>query len=210
MSHVVKREPWGTLDIDTHDGRIFFQQTWLYSWTTQGAGIAAWTLAEKRHFHNTADKQIWSAWSMRITLRVAGTSAFARKFGAKGVPINFDVKWVLKGGNWTVNAIKVAPTAPINTHRSFVIFASRSMTLYSIALTPYAAGNDAGKSNAGFLTAPHEFGHQIGAPDEYNAGHAHLGDEHSIMNVGKNVRDRHLGLIIRTLNTMIPQTTFSM
>ena len=41
----------------------------------------------------------------------------------------------------------------------------------------------------------HEFGHMIGLPDEYHAGHAHESDTDSIMNSGMEVRERHLDLV---------------
>lgn len=207
MGHVVSNQPWGVLDIDTNEGRVFFQQDWFYT-CQMLAGTSAWTYPQKHHFHTTLDKQIWGRWSMRVRLHVIGNSPFAKSFMARGVPINFDVRWALKPGHWSGNAFKVPAGSSVNVYRSNVIFGARVINLYSIALTPYTAGNAALKSNPGFLTVPHEFGHAIGAPDEYNADSANLGDTSSIMNIGKSLRDRHLNLIITTLNGMIPGTTF--
>jgi hypothetical protein len=76
-------------------------------------------------------------------------------------------------------------------------------------LIPSAAGNAAGGSRANFLSGPHEFGHSIQSPDEYNAGSPNLSDTSSIMNVGRQVRPRHLQQILTTLNTMMPNVVFA-
>lgn len=64
----------------------------------------------------------------------------------------------------------------------------------------------------------HEFGHTVGnAPiighsDEYNADPKINGgfksDYSSLMNVGNQLRNRHLDYILKELNTMLPDTTF--
>ena len=46
-------------------------------------------------------------------------------------------------------------------------------------------------------------------PDEYNAGHAHLADTDSLMNIGRNVRGRHVQALIDELNSMLPDLQFS-
>ncbi len=70
----------------------------------------------------------------------------------------------------------------------------------------------------GFSQHPvsHEFGHAIGnVPhevnhwDEYRKESPHYGDLYSIMNMGNELRNRHLDYLVRELNTMIPETTFT-
>ena len=204
MAHLVSKLPWGDIDIDTKVGRIFFQQKWKYVWTKVGAA-SAWTLAEKRNFHNTLDRQIWSVWSMKIKIKVTG-GALGRRFPA-GIPINFDVKWVLAAGHWTVNARKLVSGG---SYRSNVIFASRIINLDSEDLIPHGVANFTGVSRTGFRTVPHEFGHALGGgnPDEYKAGSAHLADTSSIMNIGKQLRGRHLDQIVAELNNLVPGSTF--
>lgn len=187
---------------------MFFQQDWFYVWKVDGAGIPPWTYTEKKEFHNAADQQIWSRWSMRIRFQVSARSKFARLFAGTGVPINFDVRWMLYPTQWTVNAIKVPKGSDVTDHLSNVTFSSRTLNLFAIGLVPYVAGNDAGVSVSRFQTMPHEFGHALGAPDEYRTGSPYLTDTNSIMNIGRSVRSRHLTLILRTLNTMIPDTIF--
>jgi len=145
---------------------------------------------------------------MRIRFQVSGKSKFARLFAKTGVPVNFDVRWVLHPSHWTVNAVKVANDSKVADYRSRVWFASRTMILFSLAVRPYTAGNAAGVAVPGFETFPHEFGHSINAPDEYSKGSPNLKDAGSIMNIGHSIRGRHPALIVRTLNDMISDTTF--
>jgi hypothetical protein len=205
MAHLVKKLDWGDIDLDTKEGRIFFQQKWKYNWTKVGAA-SDWTLAEKRKFHNTLDKQIWSVWSMKIKIRVTGGD-LARRFRT-GIPINFDVKWVVAGGHWTVNARKLVPGG---SYRSNVVYGTRTINLDSEDLVPHKVLNDAGVELEGFRTVPHEFGHALDTdenPDEYKAGSAKLADTGSIMNIGKELRGRHISGILAELDKLAPGTTF--
>lgn len=66
-----------------------------------------------------------------------------------------------------------------------------------------------------FRAVPHEYGHTFpafpafpGVDDEYVAGHVNLDDANSIMNVGDQIRTRHLSPILAQLNRMIPDCTF--
>jgi hypothetical protein len=209
MSHIVSRQPWGVIDLDTTAGRVFFQQDWHYTWTLFTPALPAWRQAEKRAFHNTLDRQIWGTWSNRVRLRVSGTSDFAKKFAAAGVPINFDIHWVSGVSHWNVTVRKMPAGSDPTTFISNVSFATRTINLDTADLDPYAAANAAGQSTGKFYAGPHEFGHAIDAGDEYNAGSPDLADTSSIMNVGRFIRPRHLQRIVDTLNTMIPNTTFA-
>jgi hypothetical protein len=209
VSHIVSRQPWGVLDIDTSAGRVFFQQEWHYTWILYTPALPAWTRDERRRFHNTLDRQIWGAWSNRVTLSVSGTTSFCRQFSSTGVPINFDIQWVVGVGHWDVTVRKMPPGSNRTTYRSNVDFANRRIQLDTMDLIPSGAANDAGGSTADFLSGPHEFGHSIGVDDEYNAGSPRLADTKSIMNVGRELRPRHLQMMVTTLNTMMPGVTFA-
>lgn len=70
------------------------------------------------------------------------------------------------------------------------------------------------------IALAHEFGHTIGNSaqakirqrvmhgDEYNSQSPYFMDKHSIMNIGNELRDRHLDYILLELSTMIPHVTF--
>src|SRR5262245_61320041 len=99
---------WGIIDFDDRSVAVLVQQIWLYRWNLWPGVTAPWTYKEKQHFHATVDKQIWGAWSNRIRLTVAGTSAAAKRLAGRQLGMNFDVKWVLAPPNhWTVTAWKM-------------------------------------------------------------------------------------------------------
>ncbi|MBL8233142.1 MAG: hypothetical protein JNL98_31880 [Bryobacterales bacterium] len=212
MSHVVRNEPWGVVDIVLNEGRIFFQQDWYYIWQVRPP-LADWNQAERRNFHNTADRQIWSVWSNRVRIPVRlGANPDARATDlvnrTRGqVPINFDIRWVTRPGHYTVTAVK---THAGSSDRSEVDFGARTITFYSHDLPASGACTDAGVCTPnGFRTAPHEFGHTFDIDDEYGAGSPHIADTNSIMSIGNRVRPRHLQLIVDTLNRMMPGCVFS-
>jgi hypothetical protein len=211
MGHVTSAKPWGDIDIDTTNGSVFFQQKWFYYWNLYPPVKNVWTHPEKEAFHRRVDTSIWRVWSNKYKLKVSGTHEFAKKFSSTGVSINFDVKWVVSGTyHWTVTAYKMAPgSSPTNPHRSNVILANRTMELNTADVRPRGAGNDAGVSNSKFETPAHEFAHTFDNPDEYNASSPHIGDSSSLVNIGHEIRNRHVRLIVNELNSMIFGVHFS-
>ena len=212
MGHVVKNTNWCVIDIDTRTGQIFFQQRWRYHWNVI-AGLTAWTLAEKRDFHNRADRSIWAAWSNRARFNVTGTSAFARRHRAAGVPINLDVRWVTASEHWNVNVWKIAPGS---FRTSNIIWNTRTINLDTNDFVTRNLCNSAlPRVCTNQVPVAHEFGHAagntgvLGRGDEYPAGSPHQGDQSSILNSGSQLRNRHFRTILDQMNTMIPGTTFS-
>ena len=206
MGHLTSKLDWGDIDLNTETGQVFFQQKWFYNWITV-AGVTPWTRAEKLHFHNTLDQQIWKIWSNKVKIRVTGGCALAKRF-PHGLPINFDVRWVLKPGHWTVNARKLLPGGQ---YRSNVVYGARTINLDSEDLKAHSVQNSAGVKRNNFLTVPHEFGHTVDTdvnPDEYNAGSPNFGDTISIMNIGNEVRSRHIAQILTELGKLVPGCNF--
>lgn len=104
-----------------------------------------------------------------------------------------------------VEVIRVPPTMTMNNRtRSNVTFATRQIQLFSLLFAPYTAQTDTGVSRPGFRTGPHEFGHTMNYLDDYKPHNPYLVDIDIIMNIGQKLRDRHIALVIQTLNTMIP------
>ena len=213
MPHVVKDIGWGIIDIVVHESRVFFQQRWNYNWQAQ-VPMRAWSLTEKRAYHKKVDQQIWASWSNRVKLSVSGTSSFARKFSRTKLPVNLDVRWVLKDPHWDVTVWKVPDNA---TDRAEVFWTARKITLFSTDLAPSRVCTSASPAvcKSGFQTVPHEFGHAAGNTgvlsrgDEYNAGSPHLADTDSILNIGRKLRARHFTTLLEEMNKMIPNTTFA-
>lgn len=208
MRYITAERDWGTLQIDTSAGIILLREDWQYEWTTLGHGVKEWTYPQKQHFHNRLDREIWGRWSARIPLYVKGSAPFAANFALKPLKLDFDIHWVLHRGQWRVKVFKVFPNTSPNIARAFVIFGQRTITLYSTIFRPYDAGNAANHIGHNFVAGPHEFGHTMNNPDEYLPESPYLQDTNSLMNVGREVRKRHMELILEVLNTMIPGAVF--
>jgi len=149
--------------------------------------LPAWSLDEKRAFHRQVDQQIWASWSNKFTRSVSGTSDFAKRFASTKLPMNLDVRWVLRDEHWNVTAWKNPATdMPYNS----VNWTARTIELHTSKLKPYEACTDATPKicTVGFRSVPHEFGHAIGNTkvlgrgDEYASSSPHLADTDSILN----------------------------
>ena len=209
MAHHVSKQRWGTVDFDDKTGRIFVQEDWLYRWQLAAGVRHPWTYDEKVATHRRLDRSIWGDWSNRFNLHIRAESGPPPAFGAR-CPINFDVRWVLHGDDWTVTMLKMPPNATPTTHISFVDWPTFSIELDTADFASYTGANDAGVSRSGIRAIPHEFGHTLFNLDEYKAGSPHLGDSDSLMNIGRQIRGRHMGLIAHTLNELMPNLVFSL
>lgn len=209
MAHIVSRNTWGVIDIDTTLGRILVQQYWHYHWVLFDPSVRAWTDAEKSHFHNTLDRQIWSAWSQRLRLRVSGPTPFAKRFERSGVSISFDIRRVHAAGHWNVTVRKMPPGSTRDSYRSNVTYTTRRIDLDTMDLAASPATNALGQKTRDFQTGPHVFGHTLSLPDEHHAQARFAADAASIMNIGRTLRPRHLEIVVSTLDTLLPGTRFS-
>lgn len=209
MSHLVSKQPWGTIDFDKMTGQILVQEDWYYLWRTWPGVSANWTYQEKRAAHTRIDRSIWAVWSNRLALTVRSKSGPPPRFGTRA-KINFDVRWVTKPSHWAVTVWKMPASAtPTGPHRSFVRSATREIELNTADLAPRGAGNAAGASTASFLTPPHEYGHTLRNPDEYAASSPFISDTTSLLNIGREIRGRHLNLVVEALNRLTPDLVFT-
>ena len=208
MTHHVAKPRWGTVDFDDATGRIFVQEDWYYIWQLATGVHQPWTYPEKVATHRRIDRSIWGDWSNRFKLNVRVKSGPPLPFVK--CPVNFDVRWTVKPpGNWTVTMIKMPPNATPTTHVSFVLLGNFSIELDTADFQEYTGVNDIGVSGPGIRAVPHEFGHTLFNLDEYKAGSPFIKDSDSIMNIGRQVRTHHLGLIVSTLNQLMPRLEFS-
>ena len=221
MGHVVRREPWGVVDLDTDRGHVFVRQDWQYHWTNDSA-VPPWTLAERHAFHHALDRLIWTHWSFRTRVEARGiTPAGSReiaRYAGKGLTVSFDVRRVRLEPQWNVHVTNVDPNRR-KLLRADTNFERRSINLFSTDVTPVRAGRYVGdpmlSRPAAFYVAPHEFGHALGYcyargdGEEYDLGHPYFQDDSSLMNVGREVRPRHIRLIIETLRQMVPGAQFT-
>jgi len=200
------------LYVNDKTGTILVQLKWKYSWATS-KGTKRWTFTEKAAFHQAADKLIWQIWSDKITLNVGGSSELAKKYKSKGLKVNFDIRWVISGAHWDVSVTKI----PVGKFKgSSVNWNKREATLDTEDINPVVRKN-AGKSHTQYPVA-HEFGHAVGNSifasskmhgDEYKQSSSYFSDKSSIMNIGSQIRKRHIDYILSQLNGMIPNTVFS-
>lgn len=212
MSHVKYTD---RMDIYIEEDRniILIQEKWEYKWLSK---VTHWTITEKRKFHEMADLRIWKQWGGHFKLKVKGTSSFALKHKNTTFTVNFDIKWVFTNSHWTVNITKIAPG---KIKKSSVNWIDKIINL-DTEDTKLNCKRIHGGTNFCQYPISHEFGHTIGNSiyakngrksmygDEYNLNGGLKLDYSSIMNVGNELRNRHLDYILIELSTMIPNTTF--
>ncbi|WP_407268996.1 hypothetical protein [Tenacibaculum maritimum] len=196
------------IHIEESRGTILIKQKWRYFWLNS-MNTSRWTYSEKQKFHKEVDNLIWNSWGEHFFLKVKGTSDFAIRNIKKRWDVNFDIEWVQYGEHWKVN-VKKNPSKTFM--KSNVKWYSKEMNL-DILDTSKQKRIVQGKNYFQYPVV-HEFGHSagnsiaVGHGDEYNSSSYSM-DKNSLMNVGDELRDRHLDFIISELNTMITRSTFS-
>lgn len=200
--------------LDEKTKTILIQLKWKYNWKT-AIGVPAWTYVEKKKFHEMADSLIWKKWGGHYKLYAKGSSDFVKKYSTSTFLVNFDIKWVITNPHWNVNVTKI-PTG-MRSPTSYTLWNSRIINL-DTEDTKIESRRRSG-SYYGQYPVTHEFGHaigntrsKVGRSDEYKLDRSINGgfrfDYSSIMNVGDQLRSRHLEYIITQLNLMIPNTKF--
>jgi len=219
MGHIVQTEPWGTVDLDTQRGHVLVRQDWRYHWTND-SNVPAWTPQERSAYHRAVDRLVWRYWSFHTFVEVRKTGANAgalAHFSGKGLTMSFDVHRVKVGGQWTVFVQKIRPDKRPRP-RAEVWFQPRKIQLFSEDVKHVHAfrfmGDPARTAEPNFYVAPHEFGHALGYGyargdgEERERENPYFADTTSIMNMGQEVRPRHIRLIIETLRKMVPGVEF--
>jgi hypothetical protein len=208
MTHLVANKPWGILDFDTRSGQVVVREDWLYRWSLWPGVTGHWTYPQKKATHTRIDRSVWAIWSNRHPITVRARAGHTPPPFGGTAKVSFDVRWVLSGGHWTVTVWKMPPgTGATALDRSFVRESTHELN--TADLTARGAGNDAGASTANFVTPPHEYAHTMSNPDEYNTGSPHLADSASLVNIGRQIRGRHLHLVVDALNALSKDWTFS-
>lgn len=203
VTNFVRETDFCTLTLDTHEPRLFFRQRWKYKWIA-APNQAPWSYAERHRFHTRADKMIWGVWSNQVSLAATGAGALAAGLNNKRIPVSFDIEWALNGGHWTVEVRKV-PVGFMG-HPTRVEWTARRILLCT---------EDFEKNrHAGGIVA-HEFGHSMGNTgvlrrgDEYRSTSPHYADKASVINVGRQLRNRHFQTMLEEVNQMVPGVHFA-
>lgn len=211
MTNYSKKTNRMDIYVEDHRGSILVQLKWKYDWTNK-QGTTPWVYNEKKNFHDSADKLIWNIWSNQIIVKTKGTSSFAQKYASTGFRVNFDIKWVLSGEHWVVEVKKIPPG---HFQTSSVNWYSSSITLDTEDINPVNR-NRSGVACTQYPVS-HEFGHAVGNSiyastsmhgDEYRSTSQYFWDKLSIMNIGDEIRRRHIDFLILELNGLIPNTNF--
>jgi hypothetical protein len=143
-----------------------------------------------------------------VRIAVGGTGSFAQHFSASGLDIDFDIVLTSAHPHWRVELRKVPPT---DTTLANVDWNARRILLTNLKNDPTSAcqlGRNAPCVTSGFVPTPHEFGHTLLNDDEYTVSSPSRPDLQSIMNIGTQVRPRHLSFITSQLNSMVPGCVF--
>lgn len=203
MDVVAKEVPWARIEINTRQAKVRVVQRWAYTWVT-AMGAGAWTDAEKKTFHDEVVRLITS----RIKKDKVKVAAKDRCLVHDQLDLEFDIGWSLeKWKHWTVYARKLPAGSTPTTLISEVRAADRIIYLDSADTADYNVCNAAAACRT-FNAVPHEFIHTFTGPDEYNGG-SFLPDTDSVLNIGDELRERHIRLLLKELNTMITGWTFS-
>ncbi len=212
------------MDIYVDESRrvILLQQKWKYNWIKFSIlpSVKEWTYVEKKAFHHKADNLIWKLWSNKFKIKVDGNSEFAKKNKGREFTVDFDIEWVLSGEHWKVDVLKIAaeehmenPTW-VNWDKRKIQLLNRDDNLREVPMDGH---------NYYQYPVAHEFGHAagnlalIGHWDEYRDGGIHnkdksvskyLYDKKSMMNIGNELRIRHLDYLCSLLRIMFATTSF--
>jgi len=219
MSHVVRKDGWAVVDLDTATRRIFVRQDWHYVWTV-AQGQQPWREDEKTAFHRAVDRAVWANWShrVRIQARDRHSTPASLRTGVTALvagpvfSLSFDVRSVSAAGQWEVTVKKNDPSVKTKP-RPEVDFPKKTILLYATDLLVTKAKRVASDPwHYHFSVIGHEFGHAIGnfgpKGDDYEPDSKHYNDVESIMNIGHQLRSRHLTLLCQTLHAMVPGCEF--
>lgn len=217
MSHLVRNERWGVVDLDPESGRVFVREDWRYNWVAAPT-LPQWTPGERQAYHRALDRLIWARWSNRAALRAdllegandgSPCRELARQLSQRALSLTFDVRWVTSGAHWTVTVNRADPSSE-HKPRAEVDTGPNTINLFDIDVVPQHARRVGDPRRRGhFYVSPHEFGHTLHNRDEYWMTSPHFRDVASIMNIGQGLRPRHLKLVLNTLHKLVPECTFT-
>ncbi|HZH01161.1 MAG TPA: hypothetical protein VEY32_08770 [Flavisolibacter sp.] len=212
MGHITKKTAYFDIDINSDSKNILIIQKWKYEWLANG--FSSWTHEERQKMHKSFERVIDGTWSNNAKVKISGNSKYAELYQKETFSVTFDVQWITGTPfHFKVEVRKVAPKDYSNIPN--VQWSRNLIQLYSIDTTALAkVGAPAGIKQK---NVAHEFGHAIGNTsgirgmhaDEYKTSSPYFEEKSSIMNVGMQLKKRHFDYLQTELNTMIPNTRFT-
>jgi len=227
---ISKHFDWADVTFDADKGIVLLRQKWKYIWRADLSSFARWTPAEKRAFHDKAEKQIWSLWNRKAVIQAraeaaapAATKALLERLKGKWPEIVFDVQWVTESPQWIVTVSKEGRSPRFDPllgrqrpmlPRANVNWETREAQLYQISLDPGVTRHPVTKEpfSTNFNTVAHEFGHFLKNRDEYTAPGTEEPSRfelESLLNIGDKLRSRHFEAVTKALSEMVPGCVFT-
>lgn len=222
MKFVLKETPYMDIVINEAIHEVLIKQRWklidfqLRGQLIQFLGIHKLFYLEKwkEEFKYRAKNIIEEHWNepnfflLKLVL-IGEETDFYRKNKMTIWTVRFQIDWVLENAHWDV-------MLSYNPIRSSVNWGKRLIKIDRLDTNIKRTGTYT--RQIGLL---HEFGHTIGNSsyaisrqrkilhgDEYNKVSPYYLDEKSIMNIGNELRFRHIDYILLELETMIPNVKF--
>ena len=216
MASIKKVTDWADIEIDPDEKKVWVIERWAFHWTL-GPGVSAWTPEEQGDFYRALFTQIARTFQ-GATLSLSGTADLCQS--VKSMSLVFAIGWTPEPyQQWSAFVRKLPADYKPTTFPNWVDCSSRTIHLNNVATKSYSPCNDAGECRRDFQALPHEFIHTLRGTvpvgeactnaDEYHADDPYLDDTDSILNIGNQLRGRHVQVIVDTLNTMVPNCTFS-
>lgn len=208
----IKRTDTMDIYVEPNRNAILIRQRWKYNWLTQG-NVAPWTYLEKRNWHHKADSIIWEQWGnkfvfLAVTLEPNPAIQYLHRMEFN---VAFDIEWVTSDEHWTVDVTKVKPGT---NYKSHTIYKDRTISLTTEDTKSQVV--DPNFSSIHQIVINHEYGHSIGADDEYGVKYMgrtngpYYEDLRALMNIGNELRLRYVQTIKKELNTnFIPGVQFT-
>lgn len=209
-----KDTSWFVIELNSITQNIAVRQKWKYNWITS-PGVNTWTYSEKKAFHHKLDNLVWGNWGAHLKLKIRGNSEFVRVNKNFVFSIYFDIKWVLDSPHWTVEVTKIQPGDYVTSSLSW---ATKTINLDTedVKLVTRTENSKDYHQYPGLHEIGHGFGNSIFAytnshGDEYKNTSVFNNDKSSLMNIGNELRTRHIDFLLRELNgvsPLIPNTEF--
>jgi len=211
MNYIKKTDAYD-IYIEPSRKTIVIRQKWKYIWSV-ASGLPNWSYLEKKAWHQKADNVIWQQWGSKFIFWAlskdhnnSNTSLHKKEFN-----LEFDIQWVTSDQHWIANVKKINA---LEDFRSRVNLTEKKIHLAHIDIKRRKVG--AINQN----TVKHEFGHTIGANDEYGNAYKraynqttyesiYVKDTKGLMNIGNELRTRYIRDIELEVNKMIPGVTFA-
>lgn len=165
--------------------RIEVDHSIFFNFIPNGADPGVdWSQAERDSFEQEWREQIPGLWDQTDHVVYRGFNL--------SLAFSCDIRVQAAGSQWQANVMKLKSR---QAFRTSAILRNGYPDDYDCR---FDSNDDLEKPGGRGQTAMiHEFGHMIGLPDEYKTDSPHYADKGSVMNLGAEVRERHLAHFVR-------------